>query len=60
MSATTVNDGRALTTHLLIKAHGANQAQINRTRLKSPREMLGVLRTVITAMDEADGISHSK
>ncbi|SES09614.1 DNA replication/repair protein RecF [Corynebacterium cystitidis] len=52
VSATTVNDGRELTTHLLIKAHGANQAQINRTRLKSAREMLGVLRTVLFAPED--------
>lgn len=52
ISATTVNQGRELTTHLLIKPHAANQAQINRTRLKSPREMLGVLRSVIFAPED--------
>ena len=52
VSATTVNDGRALTTHLLIKAHGANQAQINRTRLKSARELLGVLRVVMFSPED--------
>lgn len=52
VSATTVNEGRELTTHLLIKAREANQAQINRTRLKSPREMLGVLRTVVFAPED--------
>ncbi|WP_394281755.1 DNA replication/repair protein RecF [Corynebacterium sp.] len=52
VSATTVNEGRELTTHLLIKAQGANQAQINRTRLKSAREMLGVLRTVLFAPED--------
>ena len=52
ISATTVNDGRELTTHLLIKAREQNQAQINRTRLKSPREMLGVLRTVVFAPED--------
>ena len=34
ISATAVNDGRELTAHLLINPHRANQAQINRTRLK--------------------------
>lgn len=52
VSVTTVNEGRELTTHLLIKASGANQAQINRTRLKSPREMLGVLRTVMFSPED--------
>ncbi|WIM67692.1 DNA replication/repair protein RecF [Corynebacterium breve] len=52
VSATTVNDGRELTTHLLIKARGANQAQINRTKLKSTREILGVLRTVLFAPED--------
>lgn len=52
ISATTVNDGRELTTHLLINPSGANQAQINRTRLKTPREILGVLRTVIFAPED--------
>lgn len=33
VSITAVNQGRELTTHLLIKPHAANQAQINRTRL---------------------------
>lgn len=52
VSLTTVNEGRALTTHLLIKAQGANQAQINRTRLKSARELLGVLRTVMFSPED--------
>ena len=39
VSLTAVNQGRELTTHLLIKPHAANQAQINRTRLRSPREV---------------------
>lgn len=52
VSATTVNGGRALTTHLLLNAQGANQAQINRTRLKSPRELLGVLRTVMFSPED--------
>ena len=52
VSVTTVNDGRELTTHLLIKVNGANQAQINRTRLKSAREVLGVLRTVMFSPED--------
>ena len=52
VSVTTVNEGRELTTHLLIKPKEANQAQINRTRLKAPREILGVLRTVVFAPED--------
>ena len=52
ISATIINEGRALTTHLLLKASGANQAQINRTRLKSPRELAGVLRTVMFSPED--------
>ena len=47
VSATAVRDDRELTAHLLINASGANQASINRTRLNSPRELLGVVRTVL-------------
>lgn len=47
VSVTAVNQGRELSAHLLIKAQGANQAQINRTRLKTPREVLGVVKTVL-------------
>ena len=52
ISTTAVNQGRELTTHLLIKPHAANQAQINRTRLNSPRELLGVVRTVLFAPED--------
>lgn len=52
VSVTTVNEGRELTTHLLLKSGGANQAQINRTRLKSAREILGVLRTVMFSPED--------
>ena len=47
VSATAVRDDRELTAHLLINASGANQASINRTRLNSPRELLGVVRMVL-------------
>lgn len=52
VTATTVNQGRELTSHLLIKPHAANQAQINRTRLKSPRELLGVTHSVLFAPED--------
>lgn len=54
ISCTVLNDGRALTAHLLLKPHGANQAQINRTRLKSTREVLGVVRTVLFAPEDLE------
>ncbi|AKK04366.1 DNA replication and repair protein RecF [Corynebacterium mustelae] len=47
VSVTAVNQGRELSAHLLIKAQGTNQAQINRTRLKAPREVLGVVKSVL-------------
>lgn len=52
VSTTAVNQGRELTAHLLIKPHAANQAQINRTRLASPRELLGVVKTVLFAPED--------
>lgn len=52
VSATAINEGRQLTAHLLLKPRGANQAQINRTRLRSPREVLGVVRTVLFAPED--------
>ncbi|AKK10036.1 DNA replication/repair protein RecF [Corynebacterium uterequi] len=52
ISATTINRGRELSSHLLIKPHAANIAQINRTRLKSPRELLGVTHSVLFAPED--------
>lgn len=52
VSVTAVNQGRELTTHLLLKPHAANQAQLNRTRLNSPRELLGVVKTVLFAPED--------
>ncbi|MEJ4099178.1 DNA replication/repair protein RecF [Corynebacterium mastitidis] len=52
VSATAINQGRELTAHVLIRPRAANQAQINRTRLKSPREVLGVVRTVLFAPED--------
>ncbi|WP_347305461.1 DNA replication/repair protein RecF [Corynebacterium sp. SA-MJD20WY100] len=52
VSLTVVNQGRELTTHLLIKPHAANQAQINRTRLSTPRELLGVVKTVLFSPED--------
>lgn len=52
ISATAINEGRELTAHLQINAHRANQAQINRTRLNSPRELLGVVKSVLFAPED--------
>lgn len=52
ISVTAVNQGRELTAHLLIKPHAGNQAQINRTRLSSPRELLGVVKTVLFSPED--------
>lgn len=52
ISATAVNGGRELTAHLLINPHRANQAQINRTRLKSPRELLGIVKSVFFSPED--------
>ncbi|GAB3593747.1 DNA replication and repair protein RecF [Corynebacterium faecale] len=52
ISAVAVNQGRELAAHLLIKPHAANQGQINRTRVKSPRELLGVIKTVLFAPED--------
>ncbi|WP_018025067.1 DNA replication/repair protein RecF [Corynebacterium ulceribovis] len=54
VSATAVNHGRELTAHLLIQAHRANQAQLNRTRLKSARGLLGVVRTVLFSPEDLE------
>ena len=49
ISGTAVNNGRELTAHLLINPKKANQAQLNRTRLSTPRQLLGVVKTVLFA-----------
>ena len=52
ISAVAVNDGRELAAHLLIKPRGGNLAQLNRTRLESPRGLLGVVKTVLFAPED--------
>lgn len=52
ISGTAVRDRRELSAHLLINASGANKAQINRTKLRSPRELLGVVKTVLFAPED--------
>lgn len=52
VACTAVNAGRELTARIAIKAQGANQGQINRTKLKSPRELLGVVSTVLFSPED--------
>ena len=52
VSATAVNGDRELTAHLLIKAQGANKAQINRTKVGSPREILGIVKSILFAPED--------
>ncbi|MCK7676153.1 DNA replication/repair protein RecF [Corynebacterium pygosceleis] len=52
VSAVAVNGGRELAAHLLIKPRGGNLAQLNRTRLESPRGLLGVVKTVLFAPED--------
>lgn len=52
ISAVAVNQGRELAAHLLIKPHAANQGSLNRTRVKSTRELLGVVKTVLFAPED--------
>ncbi len=52
VSATAVNDGRELTTHLAIRSSGANRAHINRTAMRSPRDILGIVRTTLFSPED--------
>lgn len=52
ISATAVNDGRELSTHLAIRASGANRAHINRTAMRSPRDILGIVRTTLFSPED--------
>ncbi|RAV34534.1 DNA replication/repair protein RecF [Corynebacterium heidelbergense] len=52
VSATAVNNGRELTAHIAIKARGANRAHINRTALKSARDVLGIVRTTLFSPED--------
>ncbi|MDK8511285.1 DNA replication/repair protein RecF [Corynebacterium bovis] len=52
LSATAVNHGRELTAHLVVKAHGTNSAAVNRTACRSPRDLLGIVRTTLFAPED--------
>ncbi|MDQ3885982.1 MAG: DNA replication/repair protein RecF [Actinomycetota bacterium] len=52
LAATVVHDGRELTVELEITPSRANRARINRSPVLRPREVLGVLRTVLFAPED--------
>lgn len=52
ISTIVVNDGRELAVDLEIAAGRANKARLNRSPVRSPREILGVLRSVLFAPED--------
>lgn len=50
--ATVVNDGRELTVQLEISPGKANRARVNRAPVARPREVLGIVRTVVFAPED--------
>lgn len=52
VSTITVNDGRELAVDLEITAGRANKARLNRSPVRSAREVLGVLRAVLFAPED--------
>ncbi|MGW5314266.1 DNA replication/repair protein RecF [Nocardia thailandica] len=52
ISATVVNAGRELRIDVEINAGSANRAQINRSPVRRPREILGILHTVLFAPED--------
>lgn len=52
VTATVENDGRELTAELRINAEGANKASINTSPARRPRDLLGILRTVLFAPED--------
>lgn len=52
LSATVVNDGRELTAEIDIVAGRANRARINTAPCRRPRELLGILQSVLFAPED--------
>lgn len=52
LAATVVSQGRELAVRMTIKPHAANLAQLNRTRLRHPRELLGGVRCVLFSPED--------
>ena len=52
VGATVVNSGRELRIDVELKQGAANRAQINRSPVRRPREILGILQTVLFAPED--------
>ncbi len=52
ISTIVVNDGRELAVDIEITPGKANKARLNRSPVRSPREVLGVLRSVLFAPED--------
>lgn len=52
LAATVVSGGRELVVRMTVKPHAANLAQLNRTRLRHPRELLGGVRCVLFSPED--------
>lgn len=52
IGATVVNEGRELTVDLELNSGAGNRARINRSPARRPREILGILRTVLFAPED--------
>ncbi|MEV0249785.1 DNA replication/repair protein RecF [Nocardia sp. NPDC050712] len=52
VGATVVNTGRELRIDIELNAGAANRAQINRSPVRRPREILGILQTVLFAPED--------
>ncbi|MEH3137714.1 MAG: DNA replication/repair protein RecF [Mycolicibacterium neoaurum] len=52
VSTVVVNDGRELAVDLEVTSGRANKARLNRSPVRSPREILGVLRAVLFAPED--------
>jgi DNA replication and repair protein RecF len=50
--AVAVNEGRELTVQVEIASGRANRARVNRSPVRSPREILGIVRTVVFAPED--------
>ena len=50
--AVAVNEGRELTVQVEIASGKANRARVNRAPVRSPREVLGIIRTVVFAPED--------
>lgn len=50
--ATAVNEGRELTVQVEIQPGKANRARVNRSPVSRPREILGIVRTVVFAPED--------